>query len=73
MHALFRQHAGSKTTRYDPQRIYFRESLVREDALLALEARVRTGGDAVHDPIRRFLGLPPAAPRPPDAPRLIIR
>ncbi|MEK7233901.1 MAG: hypothetical protein AAB268_08795 [Elusimicrobiota bacterium] len=73
LHALFRQHAGSKTTRYDPQRIYFRESLVREDALLALEARVRTGGDAVHDPIRRFLGLPPAAPRPPDAPRLIIR
>ncbi len=72
LHALFRKHAGAKTTRYDPQRIYFRESLVREDALRALEARVRSGASAEHDPIRRFLGLPPAAPRPPDAPRLII-
>ncbi|MDD5303970.1 MAG: hypothetical protein PHS14_12790 [Elusimicrobia bacterium] len=70
--SFFQRHAASKTTRYDPQRIYFRESVVREDALRAFEAKVRDGGAAEHDPLRRFLGLPPAAPRPPGVPRLII-
>jgi hypothetical protein len=72
LHAFFHQHADSKTTRYDPQRIYFREAVVREDALRAFEAKVRAGGDAEHDPLRIFLGLPPAAPRPPGPSRLII-
>lgn len=70
--SFFQRHAASKTTRFDPQRIYFRASVVREDALRAFEAKVREGGAAEHDPLRRFLGLPPAAPRPPSVPRLII-
>jgi len=71
--AFFQRHAASKTTKYDPRRIYFRDAAVREDALLAFEAKVRAGGEADHEPLRRFLGLPPVAPRPPDAPRPIIR
>lgn len=73
LNAFFQRHASSKTTKYDPRRIYFRDAAVREDALLAFEARVRAGGEADHGPLRRFLGLPPVAPRPPDAPRPIIR
>ncbi len=73
LNAFFLRHAASKTTKYDPRRIYFRDAVVREDALLAYEAKVRAGGEADHEPLRRFLGLPPAAPRPPDAPRPIIR
>ena len=69
--AFFQRHAAAKTTKYDPQRIYFRDSVVREDALRSFEAAVRAGGAAEHDPLRRFLGLPPAAARPPDGPRLI--
>jgi hypothetical protein len=72
LHDFFKRHAASKTTRYDPSRIYFREAVVREDELRALEAKVRDGGDADHDPLRRFLGLPPASPRPPSRARLII-
>ncbi len=72
LNSFFRRHASSKTTRYDPSRIYFSDAIVREDALRALAATVRAGGVADHDPLRRFLGLPPAAPRPPDSPRLII-
>lgn len=73
LNAFFQRHAASKTTKYDPRRIYFRDAAVREDALLAFEARVRAGGEADHEPLRRFLGLPPVAPRPPDSPRPIIR
>ena len=72
LNSFFHRHAGSKTTKYDPQRIYFRESVVREDALHALELKVRSSGAPEHDPLRLFLGLPPAAPRPPNGPRLII-
>ncbi|MCM2305006.1 MAG: hypothetical protein NDJ72_09905 [Elusimicrobia bacterium] len=69
--AFYRRHAASKTTIFDPARIYFRDAAVREDALRSLEAAVRAGGAADHEPLRRFLGLPPVAPRPPDAPRRI--
>jgi len=72
LHSFFQRHAGSKTTRYDPRRIYFSESIVREDMLRAFEAKARAGGAAEHDPLRRFLRLPPAAARPPDSPGLII-
>lgn len=58
LNAFFQRHAASKTTKYDPQRIYFRDAAVREDALLAFEAKVRAGGEADHEPLRRFLGLP---------------
>lgn len=58
LHAFFQRHAASKTTKYDPQRIYFRDAAVREDALRAYEAKVRAGGEADHEPLRRFLGLP---------------
>jgi hypothetical protein len=71
--SFFQRHAAFKTTKYDPQRIYFRDAVVREDALRRFEAAVREGGAADHDPLRKFLGLPPAAPRPPDGPRPIIR
>jgi hypothetical protein len=55
--SFFQRHAASKTTKYDPQRIYFRDAAVREDALRAFEAKVRAGGEADHEPLRRFLGL----------------
>jgi len=58
LNAFFQRHAASKTTKYDPQRIYFRDAAVREDALRAFEAKVRAGGEADHEPLRRFLGLP---------------
>jgi hypothetical protein len=58
LNAFFQRHAASKTTKYDPQRIYFRDSVVRENALRAFEAAVRAGGAADHEPLRRFLGLP---------------
>ncbi|MBI2387830.1 MAG: hypothetical protein HYV14_17730 [Elusimicrobia bacterium] len=64
LNAFFQRHAASKTTKYDPRRIYFRDAAVREDALLAFEAKLRAGGEADHGPLRRFLGLPPVAPRP---------
>ncbi len=70
LHALFKRHASSKTTSYDPQRIYFSEAVVREDAYLAFEAKVRAGGSAEHEPLRTFLGLLPSKPVP--SSRLII-
>lgn len=58
LHALFRFHAKAKTTSYDPSRIYFRQAVSREEPLRRLDAEVRGGSAAEHEPLRRFLGLP---------------
>lgn len=52
LHRFFREHAASKTTRYDPDRIYFREGRVRDDRVAEL---LRRGG-ADLAPLAAFLG-----------------
>ncbi|MDP3542594.1 MAG: hypothetical protein Q8T11_09035 [Elusimicrobiota bacterium] len=52
---FYRRHAAAKTTSFDPPRIYFRDAAVREHALRALEAEVRAGSAAEHEPLRLFL------------------
>ncbi|MBI3563559.1 MAG: hypothetical protein HY079_00010 [Elusimicrobia bacterium] len=55
LHGLFERHKLAKTTKYDPSRIYFREAREREAKLNALDAEVRSGRAAEHEPLRRFL------------------
>lgn len=66
LHTLFRQHQAAKTTRYDPQRIYFSDARTREDYLRRVEADIRLGGPRDLEPLRRHLGLSdsPQANRP---------
>lgn len=72
LNELFRHHHAAKTTRYDPQRIYFSEALTREEYLRKVEADLRLGGPRDLEPLRRHLGLAPASPPKPERPRLIV-
>lgn len=60
---LFQRHQAAKTTRYDHQRIYFSQAATRESELRKVEAALLLGGPRDLEPLRRHLGLPPAAPR----------
>lgn len=70
LHELFRRHASAKTTKYEPSRIYFSDARVRETGLLALDDALRSGAAAEHEPIRRFLSVPP--PPFPEPARLVV-
>lgn len=72
LHALFKSHASIKTTKYDPSRIYFKDAVVREDALRKFEADVRKGGAADHEPLRAFLGFASPMLPPVERPLLIV-
>lgn len=64
LNGLFQRHRLAKTTRYDPARIYFGDAHVKEAQLAALDAEVRAGRAAEHDPLRRDLAtatLPPTS------------
>jgi hypothetical protein len=63
---LFARNRLAKTTRYEPDRIYFSDAHDREAKLAALDRQVRTGSAREHEPLRRFLATPaPSLPAPP--------
>jgi hypothetical protein len=55
LETLFTRHSGSRTVRDEPSRIYFKDAVVREDALRVLESSIRSGSLSEHEPLRRFL------------------
>ncbi|MFA6028561.1 MAG: hypothetical protein WC969_01775 [Elusimicrobiota bacterium] len=68
LHRFFREHAAVKTTRYDPDRIYFREGRVRDDRVAELARR----GGADLAPLTAFLREAKPAPVE-DAPHILTR
>lgn len=68
LNGLYGAHARSKTTRFDPWRIYFSEAVVREDRLASFEARLASNEASPELQVLREFRDGPRASIPPPPP-----